>query len=82
MQRINGLQDKRVVVLGGSSGIGLEVAKQAASQGVPTNNSIIMKNPRRLLRKETMESESVPRKQDESLGRVVIARETCWPIGR
>src|SRR5437660_5243623 len=31
--RGNGLQDKRVVVLGGSSGIGLEVAKQAASQG-------------------------------------------------
>src|SRR4030088_946050 len=29
----NGLQDKRVVVLGGSSGIGLEVAKQAAWQG-------------------------------------------------
>jgi NAD(P)-dependent dehydrogenase (short-subunit alcohol dehydrogenase family) len=29
----NSLQDKRVVVLGGSSGIGLEVAKQAASQG-------------------------------------------------
>src|SRR6266436_4867134 len=29
----DGLQDKRVVVLGGSSGIGLEVAKQAASQG-------------------------------------------------
>src|ERR1700730_6000077 len=29
----NGLQDKRVVVLGGSSGIGLAVAKQAASQG-------------------------------------------------
>src|ERR1700689_2828057 len=29
----NGLQDKRVVVLGGSSGIGLEVAKQSASQG-------------------------------------------------
>jgi NAD(P)-dependent dehydrogenase (short-subunit alcohol dehydrogenase family) len=33
MQRTNGLQDKRVVVLGGSSGIGLAVAKQAASQG-------------------------------------------------
>ena len=32
MQR-NGLQDKRVVVLGGSSGIGLAVAEQAASQG-------------------------------------------------
>jgi NAD(P)-dependent dehydrogenase (short-subunit alcohol dehydrogenase family) len=29
----NGLQDKRVVVLGGSSGIGLAVAEQAASQG-------------------------------------------------
>src|SRR3979411_2028384 len=29
----NGLKNKRVVVLGGSSGIGLEVAKQAASQG-------------------------------------------------
>jgi NAD(P)-dependent dehydrogenase (short-subunit alcohol dehydrogenase family) len=33
MQRENGLQDKRVVVLGGSSGIGLAVAEQAASQG-------------------------------------------------
>ena len=33
MQRGTGLQYKRVVVLGGSSGIGLEVAKQAASQG-------------------------------------------------
>jgi NAD(P)-dependent dehydrogenase (short-subunit alcohol dehydrogenase family) len=29
----NGLQHKRVIVLGGSSGIGLEVAKQAGSQG-------------------------------------------------
>ena len=33
MQRGNGLQDKRVVVLGGSSGIGLAVAEQAALQG-------------------------------------------------
>ena len=33
MQRGNGLQDKRVVVLGGSSGIGLAVAEHAASQG-------------------------------------------------
>jgi NADP-dependent 3-hydroxy acid dehydrogenase YdfG len=33
MQRGNGLQDKRVVVLGGSSGIGLAVAEQSASQG-------------------------------------------------
>src|SRR5579863_1381195 len=29
----NGLQNKRVVILGGSSGIGLAVAEQAASQG-------------------------------------------------
>src|SRR5882672_3905079 len=29
----NSLQDKRVIVLGGSSGIGLAVAEQAASQG-------------------------------------------------
>jgi NAD(P)-dependent dehydrogenase (short-subunit alcohol dehydrogenase family) len=33
MQSGNGLQHKRVVVLGGSSGIGLEVARQAATQG-------------------------------------------------
>ena len=33
MQRGNGLQNKRVVVLGGSSGIGLAVAEQAAAQG-------------------------------------------------
>jgi NAD(P)-dependent dehydrogenase (short-subunit alcohol dehydrogenase family) len=33
MQRGNGLQQERVVVVGGSSGIGLAVAEQAASQG-------------------------------------------------
>ena len=33
MHRGNGLQDKRVVVLGGSSGIGLAVAYLAAAQG-------------------------------------------------
>jgi NAD(P)-dependent dehydrogenase (short-subunit alcohol dehydrogenase family) len=33
MQRANGLQHKRVVVVGGSSGIGLAVAQQAALQG-------------------------------------------------
>ena len=33
MQQGNGLQNKRVVILGGSSGIGLAVAEQAASQG-------------------------------------------------
>jgi NAD(P)-dependent dehydrogenase (short-subunit alcohol dehydrogenase family) len=33
MQSGNGLQQKRVVVVGGSSGIGLSVAQQAASQG-------------------------------------------------
>ena len=33
MQQGNGLQNRRVVILGGSSGIGLAVAEQAASQG-------------------------------------------------
>src|SRR6202047_3095641 len=33
MQRGNGLQHKRAIVLGGSSGIGLAVAEQAAPQG-------------------------------------------------
>ncbi len=33
MSTINGLYDKRVVILGGSSGIGFAVAEQAASQG-------------------------------------------------
>src|ERR1700716_395716 len=33
MHRGNSLQDKRVVVLGGSSGIGLAVAQQAAAEG-------------------------------------------------
>ena len=32
MQRVD-LQNKRVVILGGSSGIGLAVAEQVASQG-------------------------------------------------
>src|SRR6266849_3273277 len=42
----NGLQDKRVIVLGGSSGIGLEVAKQAASQGAEV--VIASSNPERV----------------------------------
>jgi NAD(P)-dependent dehydrogenase (short-subunit alcohol dehydrogenase family) len=33
MEQRNGLHNKRVVILGGSSGIGLAVAEQAASQG-------------------------------------------------
>src|ERR1700758_792771 len=33
MEQVSGLQNKRVVILGGSSGIGLAVAEQAASQG-------------------------------------------------
>src|SRR3984957_12580160 len=33
MQRRNDLQQQRVVVVGGSSGIGLAVAEQAAAQG-------------------------------------------------
>ena len=46
MQRENGLQNKRVVVLGGSSGIGLEVAKQAALQGAQV--IIVSSNPERV----------------------------------
>lgn len=34
MEQRNALHNKRVVILGGSSGIGLSVAEQAASQGV------------------------------------------------
>jgi NAD(P)-dependent dehydrogenase (short-subunit alcohol dehydrogenase family) len=33
MQQRNDLRNKRVVILGGSSGIGLAVARQAASEG-------------------------------------------------
>src|SRR5580704_15637717 len=33
MRQGNGLENKRVVILGGSSGIGLAVAEQAASHG-------------------------------------------------
>src|ERR1700724_3020371 len=33
VQQGNGMQNKRVVILGGSSGIGLAVGQQAASQG-------------------------------------------------
>jgi NAD(P)-dependent dehydrogenase (short-subunit alcohol dehydrogenase family) len=33
MQGVNGLENKRVVVIGGSSGIGFAVARQATSQG-------------------------------------------------
>ena len=33
MQQASGLHNKRVVILGGSSGIGLAVAEQAESQG-------------------------------------------------
>src|SRR5713226_4643480 len=33
VQQENGMQNKRVVILGGSSGIGLAVGHQAASQG-------------------------------------------------
>ena len=46
MQQGNGLQGKRVVVLGGSSGIGLAVAQQAASQGA--NVVIVSSNPDRV----------------------------------
>jgi NAD(P)-dependent dehydrogenase (short-subunit alcohol dehydrogenase family) len=46
MQQGNGLQNKRVVILGGSSGIGLAVAEQAASQGAKI--VIASSNPERV----------------------------------
>jgi NAD(P)-dependent dehydrogenase (short-subunit alcohol dehydrogenase family) len=46
MQRGNGLHNKRVVILGGSSGIGLAVAEQAASQGA--NIVVVSSNAKRL----------------------------------
>jgi len=46
MQPGNGLQNKRVVILGGSSGIGLAVAEQAASQGAKI--VIASSNPERV----------------------------------
>ena len=46
MERGNGLRNKRVVILGGSSGIGLAVAEQAASQGAKV--VIASSNPERV----------------------------------
>ncbi len=46
MEQGNGLHNKRVVVLGGSSGIGFAVAEQAASQGA--NVHIASSNPERV----------------------------------
>jgi NAD(P)-dependent dehydrogenase (short-subunit alcohol dehydrogenase family) len=46
MEQGNGLQGKRVVILGGSSGIGLAVAKQASSHGA--NVVIVSSNPERI----------------------------------
>jgi NAD(P)-dependent dehydrogenase (short-subunit alcohol dehydrogenase family) len=46
MQQGNSLQNKRVVIIGGSSGIGLAVAEQAASQGA--NVVVVSSNAERL----------------------------------
>ncbi len=46
MQQGNGLQNERVVILGGSSGIGFAVAEQAASQGAKI--VIASSNPERV----------------------------------
>jgi NAD(P)-dependent dehydrogenase (short-subunit alcohol dehydrogenase family) len=46
MEQGNGLQGKRVIILGGSSGIGLAVAKQASSHGA--NVVIVSSNPERI----------------------------------
>lgn len=46
MPQGNGLQGKRVIILGGSSGIGLAVAQQASSQGASV--VIVSSNPDRI----------------------------------
>jgi NAD(P)-dependent dehydrogenase (short-subunit alcohol dehydrogenase family) len=46
MQQGNGLKAKRVIILGGSSGIGLAVAEQASSQGA--NVVVVSSNPDRI----------------------------------
>jgi len=46
MRRGSGLQDKRVIILGGSSGIGLAVAEQASSEGA--NVVVVSSNPERV----------------------------------
>ncbi len=46
MQHENGLQGKRVIILGGSSGIGLAVAEQASLQGA--NVVVVSSNPDRI----------------------------------
>lgn len=46
MQQGNGLCNKRVIILGGSSGIGLAVAEQASSQGADV--VIVSSNPKRI----------------------------------
>jgi NAD(P)-dependent dehydrogenase (short-subunit alcohol dehydrogenase family) len=52
MPRQNGFENKRVVIVGGSSGIGLAVAKEAASQGAEV--VILSSNAERV--KETIQS--------------------------
>ena len=52
MPQGNGLQDKRVVILGGSSGIGLAVAEQASSQGAKV--VIVSSNPERIQKAVTI----------------------------
>ena len=46
MRQGSGLEDKRVVILGGSSGIGLAVAEQASSEGAKV--VVVSGNPERI----------------------------------
>jgi NAD(P)-dependent dehydrogenase (short-subunit alcohol dehydrogenase family) len=66
MQQGNDLQQKRVVVLGGSSGIGLAVAEQAASQGA---NIVIASSSAERVQK------AVERIGGEAQGKVVEASD-------
>jgi NAD(P)-dependent dehydrogenase (short-subunit alcohol dehydrogenase family) len=48
MRQGSGLEDKRVIILGGSSGIGLAVAEQASSEGAKV--VVVSSNPERIQR--------------------------------
>lgn len=66
MPQENGLENKRVVILGGSSGIGLAVAEEAASQGAKV--VIVSSNPERV-------QEAIQSIGGEALGQAVDLSE-------
>jgi NAD(P)-dependent dehydrogenase (short-subunit alcohol dehydrogenase family) len=59
----NGLHNKRVVILGGSSGIGLAAAEQAASQGaklvIASSNAERVQKPSRSWKETHRDTRSI-----------------------